>query len=447
MSERRGGDDDGWTGMPESPAAHAATALDELDPSARNILALLAMRPAGPFMIGRGLAAMASWMERIAMGWLAWELTQSAGWLGTIVFLRMIPAIVVSVAGGIAADRRSPIVILRVTKSVSTAFSLALLVLALSGQLSIGVLALMALVTGAVEAFSVASGKSAIWHLVPVRYMPVAVPVGSVVFNLAGFAGPALAGALLALSGPPSVFAISAAVNLSFVVIVLMVPPVRNRPRPRGGIGADIAQGAHYVRTDAAMRTLLMLHLSFSLLVRPVVDLLPGFVAQVLDGGAALLGVMTSAVGAGAIVTGIWLAARSRTTGLVRVCLIGAVIAPVALVGLALAPGVPVALACLLILGGALVVRAAGVQTLLHLLVDPDMRGRLMGLHTASFRVGSAVGALSLAFVAELIGFPAAFALTAALALLMVASLWRPVTRAANRAPAAQPPRDMVELT
>ncbi len=411
----------------------------ELSPSIRNILTLFTLPQAGLFFGTRIFASIAVWIERLTTAWLTWELTQSTGWLGAIAFLRLAPALLVGPLGGAMADRTSPLLIMRACKAAIIACTAALTALVLVDGLTIGTLAVLALLIGMVQAFGNPANKSVIWHLVPKAYLPVAIPVGSITFNLAGFIGPAVAGVLIATQGIAMAYGVALVLQLIFFSVLLRIQlsaTETERARRRAAettIAGDFADGFRYAFADRTIAAILAIHLVFSLSARPLIDLMPALASIVHDGGADTVGLMTSAIGGGAVLGGVWLAARSRVRGLARLLVGFMAVLMGLLVLLPWATNLAVGLGLLGVVGACMIVRAAGTQMLLQFAVDDAMRGRVMGFYSLILRTGSAAGALVIGVAAEQIGLQWAITGAALLGALVLAFMARGFLQASQR--------------
>ncbi len=147
-----------------------------------------------------------------------------------------------------------------------------------------------------------------------------------------------------------------------------------------------------------------MLLTTNSLTVRPFVELLPGFASDVFGRGADGLAMMTSVIGGGAIVGGLWLAQREKMRGLTAVTLWSTFAISVAILGFVATHWFEFALACLAIAGMGLVLSGTATQTLVQTAVDERMRGRVMSLYGIIFRGGPAAGALAVGALSDVIG-------------------------------------------
>ena len=274
---------------------------------------------------GNAISLIGFWMQRIAVGWLTWELTESGGWLGLVAFADLFPSVFVGPIGGVVADRIDPLKIIAAAQSFAMVQSALLFALVAADLINVYLLILMVFLNGLAMGFNQPSRLAMVPSLVPRALIGNAVAINAIIFNSARFIGPALAGLFIASWGVGIAFAANAATYVPFLLALWVL-----RRRIKGGLvgGAgkapgttlldDIAEGLRYVAGHAGIGPLLFLLLAISIGVRPFVELMPGFAAQVFDRGAEALAIMTSALGLGSIVSGIWMAKYGGTTGMMR---------------------------------------------------------------------------------------------------------------------------------
>jgi predicted MFS family arabinose efflux permease len=223
-----------------------------------------------------------------------------------------------------------------------------------------------------------------------------AVAINSVIFNLARFVGPMLAGLAIVWSGVSGAFAANA---LSYVAFVLALARVNvdvadMAPAKRSSLATDLREGISHTAGHPAIAALLVLLIAIGIGGRPLNDLLPGFAAEVFHSGAGGLSLLASATGAGAILGGLWLGHRADASGLTRVALIASVGGALAAAGVAATDRLWLAIPAIMAFGFCVSSAGIAIQTLVQLGADRGMRGRVMGLYGLIFRGAPAIGGL-----------------------------------------------------
>ncbi len=360
----------------------------------------------GSYVIGNGTSLIGTWMQRIAIGWLTWELTGSPFWLGIIAFADLFPTVIIGPFGGVIADRHSKLRLVQISQFLSCAQAATLFGLSIAGRVDVFTLALLSLFLGAVTALNQPARLALIPSLVQPRHLNSAIGINSVIFNHARFIGPAISAAIIASGHVSWVFALNA-LSFAFFLVVLLrlqltVPATP--PRKRKRFRADLTDGIIYAARDPRISVLLFLLMAIGIGARPLVELLPGLAAAVFGGGPQTLALLTSTFGVGAIVGGLWLAGRDASGNLAAIVNVAAFVLAGALLLFVSTPSLWVALPAVLVLGLTMVITGAGIQTLLQLGVDTDMRGRVLSLYGLIQRGGPAIGAITMGLLAEFFG-------------------------------------------
>ena len=395
------------------------------------------------YTAGHSVSLIGTWMQRIAVGWLAWELTESGAWLGALAFANLIPSVFIGPIAGVVADRSNRLRVVTVSQGLAMIQAFALFGLTAAGLIGIEALFGLVLFHGCVQGFNQPSSKALVASLVPRGDLPNAVAINSIIVNLARFIGPAVAAILIVASGVAAAFAVNA---LSFLAFLVALARIRLDPeesfvsRARAGsLAGQIAEGVRYTARHPGIGPFLVLYLGYALCARPLIELLPGFAAEVFGRGAGALAMLTSAIGIGAVAAGLVLAHRGDAQGLTRATLLSVLGLVVAVAGFISSDSFVAALFAIAVVGFCMVSTGVGTQTLLQLSVAPSMRGRVLGLHGIIFRGGAGVGALLIGLVSEWLGLRWSFA--GAMAALLMVWLWAwrrraPIAAALEKAPA-----------
>jgi MFS family permease len=394
-----------------------------------HIIAVLRHRNYRIFIAGNALSMIGLWTQRVAVGWLAWELTRSGAWLGAVAFADLCPSIIVGPFAGVLADRIDRIKIMYVAQTLSMLQALALSVLAISGTITIGMLLALVLLNGVITGINQPARLAVVSSLVPRANLSTAVALNSIAFNLARFVGPAVAGALIVGVGVGVAFAVNAASFLAFLIALARIRlPADARPvRPgvRRGVLADIAQGLRYVCTHPGIGPLLALSVATGMGLRCFVELLPGFAADVFGHGAGGLAALASSIGVGAVAGGLWVAQRGTAPGLARLALIHSLFTVLAVLAFAATDVFWVGLAGAAAAGVFMSVSGIAAQTIVQMAADPAMRGRTLSVYGLIMRAAPAAGALLLGLASEVAGLRLPLVLSAIACLLVWLRVWR----------------------
>lgn len=386
----------------------------------------------GIYTAGNAASLIGTWMQRVAIGWLTWELTGSGAWLGAMAFADLFPTVIVGPLGGVMADRLDRMRVMRISQFLSLLQALALFALTATGTITVELLFALTLFLGIVSGVNQPVRLALVPALVRREDLAPAVAINSIIFNGARFVGPAAAGALIAAGGVSLAFAANAASYVLFMIALwhIRLPAPPEAPaRTRNGVLQDIGDGIRYVGAHPGLGPMMMLLIASCVFVRPVIELLPGFASEVFGAGATGLALLTSTIGAGAIVGGLWLAGRGDWHGLTRLVLGNTALLSLSILLFIATDSLWVAVPALLVGGTCMVVIGVGMQTLIQLSVAGNMRGRVLSLYGLIFRGGPALGALMMGTVSDLVGLRWPLAVGSALALAAWVAAWARRTR------------------
>jgi predicted MFS family arabinose efflux permease len=277
--------------------------------------------------------------------------------------------------------------------------------LSAGGVITVELLVLLSLALGVLAGLDQPARLALIPSLVAKDDIITAIAINSIVFNLARFVGPAIAGLIITTVGPAAAFAFNAASYLWFIrVLFTMRALPQEAGAGRGPVIAQITEAVHYAARHPLIGPLLLIVATSSLFARPFTELLPGIADTVFSRGADGLAILVSSVGIGAVAGSLWLAKRGDLHGMTRV-----VVFALLIVGISEALAVTVgafwlATALLAVFGVSMVVLGAGVQSMIQASVAPEMRGRVLSLSGLVMRGAPALGALFMGWAGDHVG-------------------------------------------
>lgn len=408
-------------------------AFDGLPPQARAMKGLerfgaigsaLSNRNFGIYTAGNVPSNIGVWVQRVAVGWLTWELTESGTWLGLMGFADLFPMVVVSPFAGVIADRFDRLVIARVVQTIAASQAVTLTFLAFTGLINVYILFALTLVSGIDNAFFQPVRSAMIPNLVRRADLPAAIAISSVAWNSARFVGPAIAGLILVFGEAAYCFAFNTLTYASFLIVLWRIrlsPEARADRSPAGALG-ELAEGFRYAFTHPAIGPLLIMLAIASVFARPVAELLPGFAGGIFGRGPEGLAWLTSAMGLGAVLAGLWLAQRGRIEGLTTIAVLSLVATAGFLLVFTGTDRFEVAVLSMVGTGFVYVVTGTTVQTIVQTAADATIRGRVLSIYGMIWIGGASVGALIMGVLSEWLGLRAPVAGGAVICLL--AWLW-----------------------
>lgn len=386
----------------------------------------LSHRNAQLFYGGSLIAATGLWMQRVAVAWLAWELSGSVFWVAVVAACDLVPAIITAPLAGALADRVDRQKLTMGTQAVAATLATLLALLTATGLISLPLLIALELLVGVNQSAAQPARQSLVPGLVPRADLPAAVALNSLGFNLSRFLGPALAGPLIAGAGTASAMACNAVAYL--VALALFT---RLRPDPTQLIGhakggsllAEAADGIRYAARHVGIGPLLAYAALLGLLVRWLPEVFAPFIATVFAGGPAQLAFLTSAMGLAALAGGLLVASRGRLQGLARVAIGSGALLAVASALFVATDLFWVAVIAVALQGAATTMHGISVQTLIQSGAEPAFRGRVLSLWGLVIRAGPALGVVLFGATAEWTGLQAPVLVGAGLA-IAAALVW-----------------------
>lgn len=394
------------------------------------------------FFCGQVISLVGTWMQRVAQGWLVYELTNSALWLGIVGSADAVPMLIFSLWGGVVADRVRRRRLLLVTQAAAMVLAFVLGVLTAGGWVRVWHVAVIAACGGLVSAFDMPARQAFVVNLVSREHVMNAIALNSTMFNSARIIGPALAGILVAVVGVAGCFLINGA---SFIAVLIALSLIRLDEQPQkepGSHWSQLADGLRYVRGNAQVMGLLWMLAMVSVFGWSYAVLLPVFARDILQVGARGLGFLVSGAGVGALLAALTLAWLGDYPRKERLLFGGLVCASVALAGFALSRYFPLSLVTLAATGGGLMMYFATQQTLLQLAVSDEMRGRVMGLRSVVFAGLAPAGSLLIGALGDALGARGGLLISAGLcgATALVMRFTAPALLAVQPQPASDPP-------
>lgn len=372
--------------------------------------------------IGQLVSLVGTWMQSVAQGWLVLRLSDSVFQLGLVAFFAYLPVLLLSLVGGMAADRVGRRQALVRTNAASMLLAAALAVLTWGDWIRVWHVAVLAFCFGAVTAFDIPIRQSFLQDLVGREDLANAIALNSMAFNSARLVGPAVAGLLVAWKGEVVCFALNAASYLAVVAVLGVMGRHEVARQENGGWVSGVREGLAYGWRTPRVRVILALVAVSSIFGMPYAVLMPAFARDVLGVGSAGLGTLLGATGAGAIGGALYLAGRRTMRHAGRIVCLAMACFGASLVAFSMARSFAAALAFLLLVGGSMIVQMATSNTYLQLVAPGEMRGRMVSLYTLCFIGMTPFGSLLAGTTATLMGTRGAVALGGAVC--MVAAVW-----------------------
>ena len=359
------------------------------------------------YFITNTLSLLGTWVQKVGLGWLAWQITESTFWTSLVSLILMAPVGFLGPFIAVFAENWDSRRAMLVTKSLMAFISALIFLVQLLGLHNLYSLLASSVALGLLSAFHHPVRLVFISLVVPRPYLASAVGMNSVSWNVSRIIGPGIAGMMIYLFGPSETFGLATVLYLPLIICLWFMAL---QPRKPDTSSADsffdkiIDGGAVVIKNPLIFSTLCLVFLN-SFFVRGVLEIQPAFVGQILGGESASLAVVTAAAGVGSLIASGWIG-----LGWLNNSRIKDLLWPMVLAGIIITAALhffvnifPISV-IFIVTGFTATLVGIGAQTLIQLEVNENYRARVMTWwSTISF--GSLVfGGIIIGFLGDIIG-------------------------------------------
>jgi MFS family permease len=380
------------------------------------------------FFIGQLISLIGTWMQNVAQSWLVYALTGSPFYLGVVSFAACIPMLSFSLGAGVLIDRVEKRTLLVVTQSASMLLAFVLAADVFWGWVQPWHIVILSFLLGLVNTFDAPARQAFAVEMVEDRGdLPNAIALNSAIFQMARIIGPTIAGITLAAIGAAWCFFLN---GISFVAVIIALSLMRLKPAARTRSGASaleqLREGLDYIRRTETVRTLITIVAVSNLFAFGYSALMPAFAEDILQSGPTGLGLLSAAVGAGALVAALMVATLANFKHRGVLLTFGNLFFPVMVLLFATSRVLPISMLALAGVGFGFVVQNATINTLIQNTVPDVLRGRVMSLYMLVMNGFFPLGALLAGFIAQSLSIPLGAGFGGAVALVYgLTLLWR----------------------
>ncbi len=359
------------------------------------------------FFSGQSISIVGTWVQRIALTWLVYRLTNSALLLGIVGFSGQIPILIVTPFAGVLADRLDKHKILLYTQALSMLQAFVLAALVLTNTIQVWEIIALSVILGIFDALDMPTRQSFMVEMVGNNREDLgnAIAINSSMVNSARLIGPSIAGILISLFGEGWCFLLNAISYIAVIVSLLKMDVVyKPASSKKKETFKELKEGIQYAFGFSPIKSILLLLAVVSFMGTPIRILAPVFVKNFFHGGADLFGFLMGASGLGALTGAIFLMNRKSVLGLGKLITYAVLVFGAGLIAFALSHVLVLSLVFMFMTGIGMMIQLAGSNTMLQTIVENDKRGRVMSLYAMSFRGMAPFGSLLAGAAAGLIG-------------------------------------------
>ena len=409
----------------------------------RESLRLLTTGRFGTFWFASLLSSIGTWAQQVAEPWLLLTLGASPFLIGLDSFAMDAPVWMLTLAGGVLADRADRRRVIAIFQSIQMLCPTAIVILLFTHLIHPWMIIALSTVVGLTDALSMPSFQSIVPSIVPHEQVGRALALNSTQFNLSRIIGPAIAGVLISVIGITACFVVNAASYVPFIAVALWILPrwTLQTPRTEAPLHRPLVEGVREIVRQPHLRGALLTVFTTGLFCAPLVTFSPVLVQVVFHGGAARFSAALAAFGMGGLLGGAGLLGVPTDVDPRRLSSTFALVLAALLVVTALNPwswGLP---ALLFLAGASMTISNTAANTLVQSTAVPHLLGRTVSLYMLAIRGGGALGALLTGVTVSRLGVQHALLLNGVVAAAAHAGLARNWLRSPLPNPdAIQPP-------
>jgi len=358
------------------------------------------------FWFGQTLSLIGTWMQTMAQGWLALQLSNSAFLVGLVAAAQSFPVLLFSLHAGVVVDRTDKLRLVKIAQALLGLEAATLWWFTFSGRVTIGWLLTLATVNGLITAFEVPSRQSLVIELVGREDLPGAIALNSSGFNLARVVGPSIGAIIIAKLGLSWCFGVNAASYIAVLLGLYMIRlPQWTPPEHLASPIEGIKQGVRYMRDTPAISALMKLVTVYSVLGVPYLTMMPVVARDSLGLDAGGYGALLACVGVGGLVGALSLAAVGDRFARGRLLVFSSTAFGLTLLAFSLVRSAALAYPVLLCVGFSMILNNALANSTLQHLVPNELRGRMMAAYSfVVVGLSQVLGSIIAGSIAHLIG-------------------------------------------
>jgi predicted MFS family arabinose efflux permease len=359
------------------------------------------------WFFGQMFSLVGTWMQSTAQGYLVYEITQSAAFLGYVSLANGLPTWLFTLYGGVIADRIPRRKMIIITETTMMVLAVILAALTFTNLVQPWHIIVLSFFLGTANAFETPARQSFVSEMVDRKDMTNAIALNSTMFNIGTVVGPAVAGLVYAWLGPGWCFTING-ISFIAVIIALVLMKLADSVPPASGKSAinELKEGVSYAFHDKTIRSLLINLGMVGIFGFGLLALLPAWAVDVLKGDVKTNGLLLSARGVGSLIGALMIAYIGSRGTRGKIWTIGYLLTPVFFYVFAFVRWIPASLAVMVMLGWALMSMINTTNALVQSHVPDNLRGRVMGVYSLVFMGGTPLGSFISGTIADRIGVP-----------------------------------------
>jgi MFS family permease len=377
------------------------------------------------WFFGQLVSLVGTWMQNTAQGYLIYQLTGSAAFLGYVGFAAGVPSWLFILYGGVIADRIPRRTLMIITQSTMMLLAFVLAGLVYTNAVQPWHILVLSFLLGTANAFDVPARQAFILELVNREAMTNAIAFNATMFNGGAIIGPAIAGLTYAAIGPAGCFLVN---GISFLAVIGALLLMHIKPQvilasTTSTISA-LRESVRYVRADRLILTLCISVFIFNIFGFGLVTLMPAWAVHILGGDVTTNGLLMSARGVGAVIGSFVIAGLSMRLMRGKMWAISSYILPIVMIIFAATRWEPLSMLTLAVMGFSLVTIMNNSNAMVQSRIPDELRGRVMGLYSLMFMGGGPIGSLLIGTLADWLSEPTTVVICSVVLLVFSTFIW-----------------------
>ena len=373
------------------------------------------------WFFGQVVSIIGTWMQATAQGFLIYELTKSAAFLGVVGFASGLPTWLFTLYGGVIADRISRRKLLIITQISMMVLAFVLAILVFTKLVQPWHIIVLAFLLGVANAFDAPARQAFVVEMIDREVLTNAIALNSTIFNIGTVIGPAIGGLVYAWVGPAWCFTIN---GISFIAVIVALalmhlPPLEKIVNKTRATISDLLVGVRYAWGNANILTLEIIVAAVSIFGFGMMTLMPAWASSVLHGDVRTNGWLLSARGVGSLAGALMIAYLGGRNIRGKIWAIGSILMPIGLILFGTLKILPVSLLMLVVIGWSFMAVLNTTNAMIQSWVPDALRGRVMSVHILIFMGTAPIGSLLAGTLAEKLGEPTTVLINAGVLLVV----------------------------
>lgn len=358
------------------------------------------------YFCGNIFSVLGVWIQRLSLGWHAWQLSESAFIVGLAAAVQYIPLLFLTPFFGVLADQYKPRSSAIVMHLILIFVALSLSVLTLINQMEIVSLLFLSFLYGVANSAYSPIRLALIPSLVSAKQLSSGVAISSAGFNLSRFIGPGIAGYIVTVYGLGYAYLVNAITYIPVVIVLafIKVKEIKEISNKKEGFFEKLKKGMIYTFNHDVIKNVILIAGVSSFFGRGLIELLPVFTATVYDGGSETLAILMAASGLGAVLASLIYMSGVLDLKLSKAVFYGGFGMSIMCLFFALTENLIIGSLMVMMIGFFITFVAVGSQSEVQLNVANELRGRVSSLWTIVVLGGPAVGSLFAGVLANELG-------------------------------------------